>query len=214
MTAEEFIRVLREDYLDDLIPEYLWSNNALLRYLNEAIYEANARSHLLHDEVIVPIKAGIANYKLNCCVRDIDEIKINGECPLIPTTQAALDSHYGCCWRSSVSKPAKYFRADDVFTLYPTPLEDSVATVKYWKNPEPLDFSSDLPFHGVSLDKLYFWCAYRASLKADQDTLSEQLGMRYLADFEQFFGKSKSALMQRMEKNFPANAKVIPQRIV
>jgi hypothetical protein len=85
MTGQDLVEQLRESFLDDNSPPYLWSDTELLRFLNYAEVQACRRAHLLIDGItandsgtaatastagqrplcVLPIQANVAFYYLS-----------------------------------------------------------------------------------------------------------------------------------------------------
>lgn len=209
----DLIAELREDFLDDTVQEYLWSNASLLRFLNEAVYEANTRSFLLHGKQTKQIKAGVATYNLGCNVANVREIRVGGACPLQAMTTGELNDSKSCCWTNTEGEPKAYVYENDTITLYPKPINDAVMTLTIAPEPERLDMNSDLPFNHVNTHALLYWCAYRAFLNPDLDTVFYQKAADYLAMYERHFGKAKSELMKKMSRELPNGATLMLKRI-
>jgi hypothetical protein len=213
MIVKELIAELREDILDDTRPEYLWSSSSLVRFLNEAVYEANVRSHLLHSKKTISIVAGQSEYKVDCSTDGVLEIRIDGKCPLVQMTTGDLTDSKGCCWTNTEGNPEAYVYEDGVITLYPKPLANASMAYSVSIIPSSLTVDSELPISRINAHALLYWCAYRAFLKPDLDTIFYQKASDYLAMFERHFGPAKSELKKRMERTLPKGATIMLGRM-
>lgn len=213
MIVSELITELREDILDDTRPEYLWSSSSLVRFLNEAVYEANVRSHLLHDKKTKAIVAGQSEYKVDCATDGVLEVRIDVKCPLTQMTTGDLTDSKGCCWTNTEGEPEAYIYEDGLITLYPKPLANATMTYLVSTIPPELSVNSELPLSRVNAHALLYWCAYRAFLKPDLDTIFYQKAADYLAMFERHYGPAKSELKKRMERTLPNGATIMLGRM-
>lgn len=215
MTLSELIVELRQDVLDDGVVPYRWSDQQLIRYLNEGAKEACMRSPLYKDNQIVSVVAGTANYTLDDETLEIDEITLAlQEDPLIMSTHDQMAIRFGLSWRETTGTPLSFVRKDLTITLYPEPIIDDTMLINAFRVPDKMTSASNIPdFLEYYHQSLLYWAAYKAFLNPDIDQGNIDRAMSFMAQFERYFGPRKSAKYDSIQRNTPKYHSVAPRRM-
>ena len=129
MNVAEFIAAFRADLVDNDTPP-LWSDADIVRYLNDAIQEANERAFLTEDRATpavcsITLTAGVSTYNLHPSVIRIKRLTYLGR-PMVETSVEAMDCE-SSNWESRSGEPRRYIfeQASGVnpakVRLWPTP---------------------------------------------------------------------------------------------
>lgn len=213
MNVAEFIAAFRADLVDNDTPP-LWSDADIVRYLNDAVQEANERAFLTEDRATpavcsITLTAGVSTYNLHPSVIRIKRISYLGR-PLDETSVEAMDCE-SSNWESRSGEPRRYIfeQASGVnpakVRLWPTPT--SAGTLALTVNRGALkkltaDIETAKPelperFHERLKDWVYR-CAY---LKQDADGFDKSKAIEFEASFERSFGPRPDANVQRKQRD-------------
>jgi hypothetical protein len=189
--------------LDDLQAPYLWSNEDLAEYANDAEREACRRARLIVDSttaeiVSISLGVGASTYDLDQRILFIKRVKVSDiSTPLRRVSFRDLDrSAPG--WEDETGTPQAYVpdMDEDKLRVYPIPTAAATATLTVNRLPlEDMANDTDTPeikprYH----DSLVYWMEYRAYSKQDAETRDDQKAAKALSMFEQEFGKKSSAI--------------------
>ncbi|MCK5235812.1 MAG: hypothetical protein KAR06_02410 [Deltaproteobacteria bacterium] len=140
MTGAEIIKLTREGVLYDNAHPFLWSENLLNIYLNEAEREAARRASLLVDKTTVNDNNSLPLTKLNLVPGQSEYVvspKILRLKRAVPswdsvsfriTTEGFLDEKYPF-WRDDTGDPCFIFEDKGVVTVTPTPIENEIKAI-------------------------------------------------------------------------------------
>lgn len=213
MNVSEFIAAFRSDLRDGVDGE-LWSDADIVRYLNDAVQEANERAFLTEDRATpavcsVTLSAGVSTYNLHPSVIRIKRISYLGR-PLDETSVEAMDCE-SSNWESRTGEPRRYIfeqasgGSPARVRLWPTPT--SAGTIALTVNRGALNkltaangtAKPELPerFHERLKDWVYR-CAY---LKQDADAFDKSKAIEFEASFERSFGARPDANVQRKQRD-------------
>lgn len=195
-TAAEIILLARER-LDDLAQPYLWTDNLLLAYLNDAQMEASRRAALLVDGTgsiaKITVKAGTASYKLDPRVIRVQRVRMAGR-TLLPARIEELDAMGD--WESATGEPTHYVLNGDSrhITLYPSPDADGLINMTLQREPLDAMTMGDEPeiaprYHMA----LASFIAGRAYAKQDIETQDIKKSATAMAEFDLEFGNKNQA---------------------
>ncbi|WP_243350887.1 DUF6682 family protein [Stenotrophomonas acidaminiphila] len=203
-SLRQLIDDCREE-LDDAVAPYLWGDELLIRYLNEAVEEACIRARLLvesrnPDVCRIALQAGQADYALHPSVYVIRRAALEdrpGE-PLCRTSSAVLD---GCReqWRTEQGRPSYVIRDRQTreVSLSPVPAEVGALLMTVWRVPtaaEVMESDDDEPvIDAIHHRKLVHWACHRAFNKKDSERYSPQDADRQLTLFIDYFGDRPTA---------------------
>jgi hypothetical protein len=213
MTLGELIALARSR-LDDLEPEYRWSDDLLILWFNEAQIEACRRARLLKDSTTAAVcqiafandasqgaldsrvirveraKFGNASFQLRKrSYRDIEECDMN--------------------WQDRASATPRYFFTDfDAGHVNVYPALATADTLNLTVIREPLAAMADMDDSPEIATRYQFsmvdFVVYRALQSGDPDSGDEQRSQTALAMFEQEFGLRSNARSERFEEdNYP-----------
>ena len=170
----------RNEILRDVVGPYLYSEDALLRFLNEGYKQFARRTHCFVDELTtLETVAGTARYDLPADTIFLREVYREDGVPLSSHTRRAKPS------RLLTGKPIAYTTDTKHSTVkfYPTP--DAAYTLELTRAIEAptVDLSSDidLPYEQAML--LPLWMAYRALQNNDPDGSETINGRQFFNDW-------------------------------
>jgi len=222
MELQELIDELRVNRLDDTVAPYLWTDEELTGYLNDAVRQVCIRQRLLVESVNTDVceyalAAGARAIKLHASILAVRTLRlteadgthhdhIQGK-----TLRWLRDRHPH--WETWDNQRAHYWIPDfQQGYIYLDRGNDNVQTVNLtcWRMPledERLDVSDmsespiiDEHFH---LD-LCDWATYRAFLKKDAETIDTGRGRDAVATFDAKIGPLPSAVAIRLWGTSPA----------
>ena len=195
----------------DIAAPYLWSDDELQEYLDDAENEATERALLLRDSETpeiceVVIAAGIATYALDSRVLEVLRAKLDIHIrPLGLTTTEGLDRDWPA-WDVEVAGEPKCLAIDALGAewqarLVPPPSVATVLRLHVYRLPlTPLGSDKCAPeIHPRLHIKLLDWMCYRAYSKHDAETKNDEKAMNYAAAFAANFGPKHDAKANRAQ---------------
>lgn len=202
MTLQELIVLFRNE-ADDATEPYLWSDDELIEFANDAENEACRRARLLVDSTsaltqlaVDPLDAGIVT--LDPAVVFVRRAQLMGRRPLIRVTVRDLDEH-NPYWRNAQASIPLSFVTDfqtGALLLHPAPVGEHILLLTVVRTPlvemnDLLDSPEIAPrFHRA----LRHWMLFRAYSKQDSQANDPKKAADALALFEQEFGKKSGAI--------------------
>lgn len=213
MNLEELIASFREDATDK-VATYLWTDEAVTRWLNEAQDEAAVRGRLLLDDSTqavtrIAVTEGQASYQLHAKVYEIAHLHWQPSAaahrgkPVELVTREWLDrNHPG--WRVRFDCDSMYaIQTEGALRLVPTPREAGVLTLEAYRLPlKPLVNDTDKPeIHAASHPYLVYWALHRAFSQPDADGFDPQRAATAEATFTGYFGARPDADMRRSTRH-------------
>ena len=203
MNLGELRAALRETLSDQAKP-YLWSDDTLNRYLNNAVREACLRARLLKDDSdslpklcivsIVPLQPII---KLAAEILVVRSGALDSEAiKLWAVTSESLD-RYVPMWESQFMAPGTpgfmvMDLAQKTIRLVPTPTAPDTLRLRVWRAPLAKDLmvrDDDEPVIRLpDVEELKHWAAHEAYLKKDGESADANRSGMHLELFEQRFG--------------------------
>lgn len=203
MTLQELFTLFRDE-VDDAVEPYLWSDNELLDYANDAVYEACRRARLLVDSstsavcqlAVTAASGGLV--ALDPRVLFVRRVRFEGERALVRKNMQDMESHDPYWQNASASKPLVFIPDYESGKLlfWPPPDSDRTALLTVVRDPlEQMNDAQDEPEIPVRAQRsLRFWMMFRAYSKQDSEANDPKKAADSLALFEQEFGKKSSAL--------------------
>lgn len=196
----------------DLNPAgYLWSDEEVNGFYNDAVAEAADRAHLIHDEDTsavceIALVQGTATYALHPSILAIERVELDsatarGLGPLERTTKDALDSELRA-WKTLQGTVSAFIDGTRTIRFFRIPVEADTARLEVFRLPiVKMVADADVPeIHERWHSRLDDWalrCAYR---KQDSDVNDPARAARYEADFERSFGVKRDANVQRKQR--------------
>ncbi len=213
MTEAELLAQARL-YLDDQSEPYLWDDDELTLYLEDAEFEAAIRADLIEESsndtyCSVALVADQNEYTLDDLIYEVVRARVSGGSHYLErTSREVLDvKHFA--WDEDSGTPREYFLRDgNKLTVYPTPTEDGTLKLTVLRAPVSMDTSPEINrrHHMRLLD----WVYYRAYSKHDADTYDKRLAATHQALFEMYFGPRKDAkTFTRFLKHQPATVREV-----
>lgn len=210
MTLAEFIVVLRE-LLDDDTSPFLWSDDELTRYLNNAVREACIRARLIRVDAIGdpatcviaidPADGGRVKFDSSILVPRSGSF-VGATHKLWALSSTDMDRlHPG--WdegREETGTPRVMVMdlAQKSIQLWPKPDQAMTLHLRAWRVPrgeELLVNPTDVPVIDIpDIEELRHWVAHEAYLKKDADANAEDSSGTHLSLFEQRFGRRPSLM--------------------
>jgi hypothetical protein len=132
------------------------------------------------------------------------------------TTDALLNVYMGVSWRTKTGTPTHFIKDKKTVTLYPIPIVNDTLVINASHLPD-VTFSLDTDMDSRYYDALMYYMAYLA-LRTSMDT-NPILGedryknpmkpLEYLALFDAYFGRKKSAKYHQFAQDTPVNGRVV-----
>lgn len=206
-TLEQLLADCREELGDETAP-YFWTDEVLVKYLNEAVAEAAIRARLLvessrQDICRINVTAGVAEYTLHPTVVVIREalLGIAHTPPLKRTTAGHLNRfHRG--WRDEAPGTPQFILRDRQqrrITLVPTPDTDTTLMLTVWRTPaddevmEVGENDAEPVIDPMYHQHLFRWAVFRALMRRETEQRSTADAEAQLAIFERIFGPAPTA---------------------
>ena len=212
MTAlTDLVLHTRYDIIGDIVEPYLWTDEDLTRYANDAIVEACLRAPLLKRVTTKAIVAATATYAIDVSIKQIYTAKLDlATTPLIQTTDTELSLYYGSQWRTRSGTPTHYVRSGPSLTLYPSPIVNDTLVIASSNVPDAgFDLAVDIdPIYYNALMYYIAYLAFRTSVDVNpilgENRLQSPLkALEYLALFDAQFGTKKTAKFQQLSQDTP-----------
>lgn len=215
MNVADFITAFRSDLVDQARPGQLWSDEDIVRYLNDAVQEACERAKLIEDRLTpavcaITLQPTVSSYQLHPSVFEVKRATLRGR-PLDETSVEELDRDY-CGWETLQGVPRMFVfeQASGAqparIRLVRTPTQtDTLALTVHRGALRKLTLDGDcqakpeIPerFHERLKDWVYR-CAY---LKQDVDAFDKTKAIEFEAAFERSFGARPDANVQRKQRD-------------
>jgi len=222
MKAGDLITVIREDYTEDNdSAKYLWSNESLLRKLNEAQRQVCTRGNYLFDDSTpdytqITLIEGVRSYLIDPKVTVIENVILNN-LPLIKKTKEELDRDVST-WRTDTKidgNTVYYMISGRNLILSRAPDADDAGTVVYmdvYRLPdediktESQEFEIPEEYHR----DLIWWVLYECYGKRDIDSFDNDKATEYLVMFNTIFGEPVSAKVRQHQFESPRSLVIRP----
>lgn len=207
MKRGQLRELLRTVYLDDAAEPYLWGDDLLDGFIEEAQQEAVIRSRSLVGPLELPLVEGQGSYTLAAATLDITRFRAPGAGSLGRISLEELDESGS--WEQRQGRPTHYsftstqFSGDGVLIVYPAPGSASLATLTVQRLPVALvndDSEPELPAHQHLF--LLDWAAHRAFTLRDSDAEDQARAAQHESAFAAAFGDrlDATAMRKRAEK--------------
>lgn len=222
MTAlTDLVLHARFDILGDVVEPYLWPDDDLIRYANDAIVEACLRAPILKRVSAVATFAAIGTYQIDLSIKQILFAWLDlATKPLIQTTDSELSLNYGSQWRTRTGTPTHYVRVGHELTLFPVPVANDTLVISSTNTPDStFDLDADIePIYYNALMYYMAYLAFRTSVDVNpilgENRLQNPLkALEYLALFDAQFGTKKTAKFQQISQDTPLYGSVTGGRV-
>lgn len=202
------LRCALRELLSDVVQPYLWCDDTLNRYLNNAVREACIRARLLKDDsdslprlCVITVTPGQPIIKLQPEVLVVRSGALDSEqSKLWSVTSESLD-RYMPMWESQFMAPGTpgfmvMDLAQKTLRLVPTPTTTDTLRLRVWRAPLDKDLmrmDDDEPVIQLpDIEELKHWAAHEAYLKKDGESPDANRSATHLELFEQRFGARPS----------------------
>lgn len=214
MNLQELINELRIALADEVEP-YLWSDEALTSYLNEAVQEACERALLIEDmttEAVcrIALQTGQAVYRLHPSVLKVERALVDGK-PLTETSIERLDEGMSN-WEARRGEPRQYVfvqaggAGQPAIQLVPEPVAAGLLKLRVYRGAlVPMEAAAaetaapEIPVRHHR--KLMNWALRCAYLRPDADGYDRDRAQVHEAMFERDFGARPDANVQRKQRD-------------
>lgn len=213
MTLQELIQEFRARVRDTEQP-YLWSDDLVKSWLDEAEQEACARGRLLHESCNplvceISVKAGVAEYLLHAAVLEITHLSFKpvGDSSIWPVplrSTECLDAQMGIDWRSKPGFVVAAVQTDKAIRLAPVPEVDGLLRLECYRLPmRPLSRESiSVPeMHATHHRSLVDWALYKAYSVPDSDLMDLERSAQAERAFSQYFGARTDCDLRRQTRH-------------
>lgn len=213
MNIQELIAQARLALADEVEP-YLWSDEALEGYFNEAVQEACERALLIQDMSTpsvcqVSVQAGQPVYRLHPSVLKVERASLQGGL-LHETSIESLDAQLGD-WENRSGQPRQFVFLQSVgdgdpgLRLVPTPRLDAQLNLRVYRGPlQPMALEGRCQTPEIAVrhhPKLINWVARCAFLRPDADGYDRDRAQLHETMFERDFGARPDANVQRKQRD-------------
>ena len=209
MDVAGFINKFRTDMGDTEVP-YLWSDEEIVDYLNEAVDEAAERAMLIEDSTSlacsrIAVTAGEASYALHDSVIRVTRVAFNGS-RLSPTSVEAEDDG-DTNWENRKGLPTRFIVNGNASSIRLVPDPVAPGTLAMTVNRRaltPLTADNDTAapeLKGIYHARLMTWMYRCAYLKQDAETFDRGKAAEYEGTFERAFGERPSAATRQSRNN-------------
>lgn len=212
MNVEAFIGEFRRVMADTAVP-YLWSDEEVVTYLNDAVKEACERALLIEDRVTtavcsVALVANQTDYRLHESVIQIKRLTFRGRA-LSETSVEQMDNE-DPLWESRTGEPRQYIQGESTgLRLVPAPRIAGTVNLTVYRLPLD-DLSADndsgtpeVPArHHMRLLPWMYRCAY---LKHDSETYNREKAELHEMIFQGSFGIRPDANVMRKQRDRAPN---------
>lgn len=206
MTLEQLIAQFRVDSEDKLEP-YLFSDESITQWLNEAQEEACIRALLLKDwatadVVQIPVTAGLSMYVPNPLIINITRatfVPVAGDKQVLLSTNEYELDRIKSDWRDLVEPPCFIIHHDTQIRLACTPDTDGVLNLEVNRLPlAPMASDMDSPeIAAIHHRHLVKWALHRAFSIPDSETVDANRAALAEVEFTRVFGRSPDADTRR-----------------
>ena len=199
MDLGQLIRRFRID-ATDLVPNpYLFADEWVMDWLNDAQREAAVRGRLIYEASSpavceVAVSVGVATYPLHASLYEIVEqsIKFAGDTRRYPLKLVSREdlNRLRPDWRDDAPGTPRYLIQDDTrFTLSPAPDRAAAVLLEGYRLPKEITQEADKPeINAAHHVHLVHWALHRAFSRPDADTLDPQRAEKAEKEFTRYFG--------------------------
>jgi len=210
MTFEELIQIMREDFLNDIVKPYIWSDDNLFRNLIQAEVEACRRAKLIIDtSKTIDLSAGVSSYSLPIGILTIDSARVEGK-PVSQITQPEFEYYYN----DAVNLPdgfPKFFMIPNNTTIEVVPVPKEDYTMKLIVSRLPITnrtYIDEPEIPGYTHYHLIYGALATCYAKQDTDTYNNKKAAEFDALFSKQFGDPISARTEMRKKRYPPDMRI------
>ena len=210
MTLEDLIRRFRV-LADDKVAPYLFSDEDITDWLNDAQVQACVRGRLLLEDADpamcnISVRAGVHTYPLHPLLYEIERLDFKvtgGTCsqPIKIKSRGWLDENRSG-WRHDDRGVLFAIQGETSMRLVSTPNADGILTIEAYRLPRKvLANDSDKPeIHQASHEQLIHWALHRAFSIPSTETFDANRAANAEAVFTAYFGVLPDSDMRRLTR--------------
>lgn len=209
MTLADLIRRFRHDAFDAEQP-YLFSDEAVTGWLNDAVNEAARRARLIHTSgdisgVVIDIAAGVAVYPMPPAIYELQSIRFNDD-PLSTKTPDRLHqtsqeylARLWDDWQYRTGAPKYAVQYDTSIRLCPMPTRAGKLYLEGYRTAlAPMVFDTDTPeINQAHHDRLIDWAIHKAFSRPDTETFDPSKADKAEQYFTDYFGFAPTVDLRR-----------------
>ena len=209
MTLEEIIFAFRKRVFDGVAP-FLWSDEEVALFADDAVNEACIRARLIEDKTTpavcsIPLVIATSSYLLHPSIFAIKRITCRSTV-LNETSVEELDLR-DAYWETRISSPPREYIYGQGTTLrvFPMPAAIDPLALTVYRIPllpltaDDTNAAPEIPAHQHM--RLLDWICYRAYSKEDTETFNADKAARYEAKFIESFGIRSDANVLRKQRD-------------
>lgn len=216
MTLHEIIHDARLR-LEDTITPYLWSDEELMDFANEAVREACRRSEILKDSQtaacsLLILQSGVKVYPLHPSVLRVESAYLASTSKVLTQITRLDVNKWYATWRNPehIGVPLAFVVGDSDITVLPVPNAADSLYLEVVRLPlvdmVTMNDSPEIPLQYQ--DGLIDWMCYQAYSKQDSETSNPQVAMNYRTLFDNSFGVRPNANRAHIKKTIPSNLRM------
>ena len=193
----------------DTVEPFLFSDEDVIAWLNDAQEQAAIRARLLLEESNPDVceiitTPGQHTYPLHPALYELASIRFKPDGasdpePLRLVTREWLDQNYRH-WRNDLVRPVRYaIQGETTLRMVPPPIVPGTLLLEGYRLPlEPLAIDTDEPeIHKASHEKLIYWALHRAFSVVDSEMIDKDRAAMAEDEFSRHFGLAVDADMRR-----------------
>lgn len=215
MTLSDLIAEFRSLAFDEVEP-YLFSDEKIIRWLNEAVSEACVRGRLLHecDDVEIcqiPIKKGQSKYPTHPKLYEITHASLSlpsinhGRRSAVCLISFEEASRADDDWRYDEHRyndPVWFIQHDTYLRLNHTPNEDGMIYLEGYRLPHKMTNDDDVPeIHLAHHAHLIDWALHKAFSIPDSEVFDVNKSVMAEQRFTQYFGFRPDSDLRRITRH-------------
>lgn len=204
MTLQELIAEFRAQICDHIEP-YFFSDEAIIRWLNEAQNQACMRGRLLLEDDnpsmcrirLVPNRATVKLHEAMYELVRVELVQGDDAKPLSIQTREWLDKQHPN-WRNDTQTVWAVIQDETTLRVVGKVEQGDMLKVEGYRLPKVMEGADDTPeIHRASHEQLIAWALYRAFLVVDADVFDPTRAAQSLTQFERYFGLLPDADLRR-----------------
>lgn len=203
MTLAELVAAFRARASDTARP-YLWPDDEVHLYLNQAEREAAERARLIYDETVeLPLMAGEARYDLPDSTLEVVRAWLPGGRLVTILSREEVDARRAPGDSAAGTPRLAFETGDGALMLWPVPATDGMLHLAVFRLPAgAMQADDDTPeIHPRHHFRMLDWALRCAYLKDDADAFNEQKAQFHESQFERSFGFRPDASVQRKQRD-------------
>lgn len=204
----------------DLASPYLWKDEEIDGYINEALVEAVDRGLTVfdRDSFTVDVEVGVTAYQLDASIIRVKEVWVTTKDGIVLDAPELMHpsrayAGYERDVFSELSQDSQGYRVeeDGLFVLGADPAVSAVLSLVVHRYARTLEDDSDTPeIANMYHNRMLEWALKLAYLKQDADAFDPNASDRHDAEFSRTFGPPKTAQQHRQRRRKAARSYKTP----